>query len=78
MGVAAGAAAPLYTCAVNGRAVLARLGGGCAARGTNAPAGHREGWFYRRTPGGGRVLAGQQETWKAYVAAVNGVMGSTT
>ena len=38
-------------------------------------AGERERCFYRLTPEGRRVLAGQRETWKAYVAAVNEVMG---
>ena len=32
-------------------------------------AGQRERCFYRLTPEGRRVLATQQETWKAYVAA---------
>jgi transcriptional regulator len=38
-------------------------------------AGQRERCFYRLTPEGRRVLRAQQETWKAYVAAVNEVMG---
>jgi transcriptional regulator len=38
-------------------------------------AGERERCFYRLTPEGRKVLAGQRETWKAYVAAVNEVMG---
>jgi len=38
-------------------------------------AGQRERCFYRLTNEGRRVLAEQQETWKAYVAAVNDVMG---
>ena len=38
-------------------------------------AGERERCFYRLTPDGRRILAEQQNTWKAYVAAVNGVMG---
>jgi PadR family transcriptional regulator, regulatory protein PadR len=38
-------------------------------------AGQRERCFYRLTPEGRRVLAEQQENWKAYVAAVNEVMG---
>jgi PadR family transcriptional regulator, regulatory protein PadR len=37
-------------------------------------AGERERCFYRLTPEGRRVLAGQRETWKAYVQAVNDVM----
>jgi len=39
-------------------------------------AGERERCFYRLTPEGRRVLAQQRETWKAYVAAVNQVMGT--
>jgi transcriptional regulator len=38
-------------------------------------AGQRERCFYRLTPEGRRVLAAHRETWKAYVAAVNDVMG---
>ena len=38
-------------------------------------AGQRERCFYRLTLEGRRVLRDQQETWKAYVAAVNAVMG---
>jgi transcriptional regulator len=37
-------------------------------------AGERERCFYRLTPEGRRVLAEQQSTWRAYVAAVNEVM----
>jgi PadR family transcriptional regulator PadR len=37
-------------------------------------AGERERCFYRLTPEGRRVLAEQQNTWRAYVAAVNEVM----
>ena len=37
-------------------------------------AGERERCFYRLTPEGRRVLAEQQRTWRAYVAAVNEVM----
>ena len=37
--------------------------------------GERERCFYRLTPEGRRVLARQRETWKAYVEAVNEVMG---
>ncbi len=40
-------------------------------------AGQRERCFYRLTPEGRRVLREQQQTWKAYVAAVNDVMGSS-
>ena len=36
--------------------------------------GERERCFYRLTPEGRKVLAGQRETWKAYVDAVNAVM----
>jgi PadR family transcriptional regulator, regulatory protein PadR len=39
-------------------------------------AGQRERCFYRLTHEGRRVLAQQQETWKAYVAAVNEIMGT--
>jgi transcriptional regulator len=39
-------------------------------------AGQRERCFYRLTHEGRRVLAAQQETWKAYVAAVNDIMGT--
>jgi DNA-binding PadR family transcriptional regulator len=39
-------------------------------------AGQRERCFYRLTPEGRRVLARQQETWKAYVATVNEIMGT--
>ena len=38
-------------------------------------AGQRDRCFYRLTPEGRRVLADQRENWKAYVAAVNDVMG---
>jgi transcriptional regulator len=38
-------------------------------------AGQRERCFYRLTPEGRRVLADQRDNWKAYVAAVNDVMG---
>jgi PadR family transcriptional regulator, regulatory protein PadR len=40
-------------------------------------AGQRERCFYRLTPAGRRVLKEQQDTWNAYVSAVNDVMGST-
>ena len=38
-------------------------------------AGERERCFYRLTPEGRRALARQRETWKAYVQAVNDIMG---
>ena len=38
--------------------------------------GERERCFYRLTPEGRRVLAEHRKTWKAYVAAVNDVMGA--
>jgi PadR family transcriptional regulator, regulatory protein PadR len=38
-------------------------------------AGQRERCYYRLTPEGRHVLAAHRETWKAYVAAVNEVMG---
>jgi DNA-binding PadR family transcriptional regulator len=38
-------------------------------------AGERERCYYRLTPAGRRVLTRQRETWKAYVEAVNDVMG---
>lgn len=37
--------------------------------------GERERCFYRLTPDGRRMLAQHRETWKAYVAAVNDVIG---
>jgi PadR family transcriptional regulator, regulatory protein PadR len=37
-------------------------------------AGERARCFYRLTSAGRRVLAEQQDTWDAYVAAVNAVM----
>jgi PadR family transcriptional regulator PadR len=40
-------------------------------------AGQRERCFYRLTPEGRRVLRTQQETWKAYVAAINDIMGTS-
>jgi transcriptional regulator len=40
-------------------------------------AGQRERCFYRLTPEGRRVLAAQQENWRAYVAAVNDIMGTS-
>lgn len=39
--------------------------------------GERRRCFYRLTAEGRRVLAAQQETWRAYIAAVNGVMGGS-
>jgi transcriptional regulator len=39
--------------------------------------GQRERCFYRLTRLGRRVLKQQQQTWKAYVAAVNDVMGES-
>ena len=39
--------------------------------------GERERCFYRLTPEGRRVLARQRDTWKAYIEAVNDVMGSS-
>jgi PadR family transcriptional regulator, regulatory protein PadR len=39
-------------------------------------AGQRDRCFYRLTTEGRRVLARQQDTWKAYVAAVNAVMSA--
>ena len=38
-------------------------------------AGQRERCFYRLTHEGRRVLAAQQETWKAFIDTVNAVMG---
>lgn len=38
-------------------------------------AGERARCFYRLTASGRRVLRREQETWRAYVAAVNEVMG---
>ena len=39
-------------------------------------AGQRERCYYRLTLEGRRVLTAQRENWKAYVAAVNDVIGS--
>ena len=39
-------------------------------------AGQRERCFYRLTSEGRRVLERQRKTWRAYVAAVNQVMGT--
>ena len=38
-------------------------------------AGERERCFYRLTPQGRRALAAHRDNWKAYVAAVNAVLG---
>ena len=40
-------------------------------------AGQRERCFYRLTPEGRQMLRQQQETWRAYVAAVDDIMGSS-
>jgi PadR family transcriptional regulator len=40
-------------------------------------AGQRQRCFYRLTSEGRRVLADQRETWKAYVSAVNDVLGES-
>jgi transcriptional regulator len=40
-------------------------------------AGQRERCFYRLTHEGRRMLVLQQENWKAYVAAVNDIMGTS-
>ena len=40
-------------------------------------AGERRRCFYRLTPEGRRVLAAQQDTWRAYITAVNAVMGNS-
>ncbi len=37
-------------------------------------AGERERCFYRLTAAGRKVLAGQRDTWRAYVDAVNAVL----
>ena len=39
-------------------------------------AGERDRCFYRLTAEGRRVLAAHRETWKAYVQAVNEVLGA--
>jgi transcriptional regulator len=39
--------------------------------------GERQRCFYRLTAEGRRVLAQKQETWAEYIAAVNGVMGTS-
>jgi transcriptional regulator len=38
--------------------------------------GERQRCYYRLTPEGRRVLADQRRTWKAYIAAVDAVMGT--
>jgi len=40
-------------------------------------AGERERCFYRLTPEGRRALATHRATWKAYVAAVNDILGAS-
>jgi PadR family transcriptional regulator, regulatory protein PadR len=40
-------------------------------------AGQRERCFYRLTAAGRRVLTQQRKTWRAYVAAVNDVIGES-
>ena len=40
-------------------------------------AGQRDRCFYRLTLEGRRILADQRETWKAYVNAVNAVLGES-
>ena len=39
-------------------------------------AGERQRCYYRLTPTGRRVLGEQRRTWKAYIAAINEVMGT--
>jgi len=39
--------------------------------------GERQRCFYKLTAEGRRVLAEKQETWEAYIEAVNGVMGTS-
>jgi transcriptional regulator len=39
--------------------------------------GERQRCFYKLTAEGRRVLARKQETWEEYIAAVNGVMGTS-
>jgi DNA-binding PadR family transcriptional regulator len=39
--------------------------------------GQRERCFYRLTMNGRRVLRDQQQTWRAFVAAVDDVMGTS-
>jgi PadR family transcriptional regulator, regulatory protein PadR len=38
-------------------------------------AGQRERCFYRLTPEGRRAMKAQRDTWNAYVAAVNDILG---
>ena len=40
-------------------------------------AGQRERCFYRLTPDGRRALKEHRETWRAYVAAIDDVLGSS-
>jgi PadR family transcriptional regulator PadR len=40
-------------------------------------AGQRERCFYRLTADGRQMLRQQQETWRAYVAAVDDIMGTS-
>ena len=40
-------------------------------------AGQRERCFYRLTPDGRRALEEHRETWRAYVAAIDDVLGSS-
>ncbi len=40
-------------------------------------AGERQRCFYRLTRGGRRVLERQRETWRAYVAAVDDIIGTS-
>jgi DNA-binding PadR family transcriptional regulator len=39
-------------------------------------AGERQRCYYKLTAEGRRVLAEQRRTWRAYIAAVNEVMGT--
>jgi transcriptional regulator len=39
--------------------------------------GERQRCFYKLTAEGRRVLAQKQQTWEEYIAAVNGVMGTS-
>jgi PadR family transcriptional regulator len=39
-------------------------------------AGERQRCYYKLTPAGRRVLGEQRRTWKAYIAAINQVMGT--
>ena len=40
--------------------------------------GERQRCFYKLTAEGRRVLTQKQETWEEYIAAVNGVMGTSS